>query len=64
MDQQALWLNCDYLEEGEKDIGLGGDQHDDGEESGDATAEPCWTDLSQGTERRRLTWAIAKMVLT
>ena len=50
-----ILLNCDYLEEGEKDIGLGGDQHDDGEEGGDATTEYCRTDFSQGAERRRLT---------
>ena len=45
-------LNCDYLEKGDEDVGLGVDQHEDGEEGGETTVEHCRADLSQCSERR------------
>ena len=33
------------LEEGEKDVGLGGVEQAEGEQGGDATVEDGWTDL-------------------
>ena len=49
MDKQT---HRDYLEEGDEDVGLGVDQHEDGEEGGETTVEHCRADLSQSSERR------------